>query len=48
MNNFLKTQRGLEYLLETSPPDMGVITAVEKAEDDYYRSLAEEQEAGWL
>lgn len=48
MNEFLKTKRGLEYLLETSPPDMGVIPAIEKAEDDYYRSLAEEQEAGWL
>lgn len=48
MNDFLKTQRGLEYLLETSPPDMPVSTAIEKAEDDYYRSLAEEQEAGWL
>jgi hypothetical protein len=48
MENFLKTKRGLEYLLETSPSDMPVDTAVNKAVDDYYRSEAEEQEAGWL
>jgi hypothetical protein len=48
MNNFLKTKRGLRYLLETSPSDMPVDRAVSKAVDDYYRSEAEEQEAGWL
>lgn len=48
MNNFLKTKEGLEYLLRTSPHDMPVDTAVNKAVDDYYRSEAEEQEAGWL
>jgi len=48
MNEFLKTKRGLEYLLETSPSVMGVIPAIEKATDDYYRSQVEEQEAGWL
>lgn len=35
MNNFLKTKRGLEYLLETSPSDMPVNTAVNKAKQDY-------------
>ena len=48
MQNFLKTKRGLEYLLETSPSDMPVSTAIQKAEDDYYISLVEEQEAGYL
>lgn len=48
MENFLKTKRGLEFLLETSPSDMPVTTAVQKAEDDYYRSQVEEQVAGWL
>lgn len=48
MEDFLKTHKGLEYLLETSPSDMPVDTAVNKAVDDYYRSEAEEQEAGWL
>lgn len=48
MNEFLKTKRGLEYLLETSPSDMPVSTAIQKAEDDYYTSLVEEQEAGYL
>jgi hypothetical protein len=48
MENFLKTKRGLEYLLETSPSDMPVTTAIQKAEDDYYTSLVEEQEAGYL
>ena len=48
MDKFLKTQKGLEYLLETSPSDMCIIDAIEKAEDDYYRSEAEEQAAGWL
>ena len=48
MENFLKTKEGLEYLLETSPSDMPVSTAIEKATDDYYRSQVEEQEAGWL
>jgi len=35
MEDFLKTKRGLEYLLETSPSDMPVLTAVQKAKDDY-------------
>ena len=48
MEDFLKTKRGLEYLLETSPSDMSVSKAIEKATDDYYRSQVEEQEAGWL
>jgi hypothetical protein len=48
MNDFLKTKKGLEYLLETSPSNMSVSTAIEKATDDYYRSQVEEQEAGWL
>jgi hypothetical protein len=48
MNDFLKTKKGLEYLLETSPSNMPVSTAIEKATDDYYRSQVEEQEAGWL
>jgi hypothetical protein len=48
MNNFLKTKRGLEYLLETSPSDMPIETAINKAEDDYYRSQVEEQAGGWL
>jgi hypothetical protein len=48
MNEFLKTKRGLEYLLETSPSDMPVATAVQKAEDEYYCSLVAEQEGGWL
>ena len=48
MNEFLKTRKGLEYLLETSPSNMPVETAVQKAEDDYYRSEVEEQAAGWL
>lgn len=43
MENFLKTHRGLEYLLETSPQDMCIIDAIQKAEDDYYRSKAEEE-----
>lgn len=48
MNEFLKTKKGLEYLLETFPSNMPVTTAIQKAEDDYYRSQVEEQEAGWL
>lgn len=48
MNEFLKTKRGLEYLLETSPSDMPVDTAINKAVDDYCRSEVEEQAAGWL
>lgn len=48
MNDFLKTRKGLEYLLETFPSDMSVSTAINKAEDDYYRSQVEEQAAGWL
>ncbi len=47
MEKFLKTHKGLEYLLETSPQDMCIIDAIQKAEDDYYRSKAEE-EAGYL
>lgn len=35
MDKFLKTKRGLEYLLETSPSNMGVITAIKKAKNDY-------------
>ncbi len=35
MEDFLKTQRGLEYLLETSPPDMRAEDAVAKAKRDY-------------
>jgi hypothetical protein len=48
MDKFLQTKKGLEYLLETSPSDMSVDTAVNKAVDDYYRSQVEEQAAGWL
>lgn len=48
MEDFLKTKRGLEYLLETSPSDMPISTAIEKAVDDYNRAQIEEQEAGWL
>ena len=48
MNEFLKTKKGLEYLLETFPSDMCIIDAIGKAEDDYYRSQVEEQEAGYL
>lgn len=35
MNSFLNTKRGLEYLLETSPPNMPIQTAIRKAVDDY-------------
>lgn len=48
MEDFLKTKEGLAYLIETSPSDMPVITAIEKAVDDYNRAQVEEQEAGWL
>lgn len=56
MENFLKTKRGLEYLLETSPSDMPVETAIKKAEDDYRDAENEElmrqaedmYGAGWL
>lgn len=44
MENFLKTKKGLEYLLETFPPEMSPVDAISKATDDYNRSLAEEQE----
>lgn len=30
MNNFLKTKKGLEYLLKTFPSDMPVSTAIKK------------------
>ena len=30
MNNYLKTKKGLEYLLETFPSDMPVQTAISK------------------
>lgn len=33
--DFLKTKKGLEYLLETSPSDMLVITAINKAVTDF-------------
>ena len=56
MENFLKTHRGLEYLLETSPSDMRAEDAVTKAkqdyqdaEHDYLESKAEDMYgAGWL
>ena len=35
MDKFLKTKKGLEYLLETSPSDMSVIDAISKAKQDY-------------
>ena len=35
MDKFLQTKKGLEYLLETSPSDMKVEDAVQKAKDDY-------------
>ena len=35
MDKFLQTKRGLEYLLETSPPDMRAEDAVTKAKRDY-------------
>ena len=33
MNNYLKTKKGLEYLLETFPSDMPVQTAISKYND---------------
>lgn len=33
MNDFLKTKKGLEYLLETFSPDMPVQTAISKYND---------------
>jgi hypothetical protein len=56
MNEFLKTKRGLEYLLETSPPDMRTEDAVAKAkqnyqdaENDYLMHHAEDMYGvGWL
>lgn len=35
MEKFLKTKKGLEYLLETFPPDMRTEDAVAKAKQDY-------------
>lgn len=35
MDEFLKTKKGLEYLLETSPSDMSVVDAINKAEMDF-------------
>jgi len=35
MEEFLKTKRGLEYLLETSSPSMPIQTAIKKAVNDY-------------
>lgn len=34
MGDFLKTRKGLEYLLETSPSDMAVVDAIAKYEQD--------------
>ena len=56
MENFLKTKRGLEYLLETSPSDMHVEDAIAKAKQDYQDAENEElmrqaedmYGAGWL
>ncbi len=54
MKEFLKTKRGLEYLLETSPSDMPVVDAINKAETDFndaeneYQRQVEEQAGGWL
>jgi hypothetical protein len=39
MSEFLKTKKGLEYLLETSPSDMSPIDAIEK----YHSDLKESQ-----
>ena len=35
MENFLKTRKGLEYLLRTSSSDMSVIDAIDKAEANF-------------
>ena len=35
MENFLKTREGLAYLCETSPSDMPVDAAIDKAKLDY-------------
>ena len=56
MDKFLKTHKGLEYLLETSPSDMRAEDAVAKAkqdyqdaENDYLEQQAENMYgAGWL
>lgn len=56
MEDFLKTKRGLEYLLETSPSDMQVEDAVAKAKQDYQdaendelmRQAEDMYGAGWL
>ena len=54
MMDFLKTRKGLEYLLETSPSDMSVVDAINKAETDFndaeneYQRQVEEQAGGWL
>lgn len=54
MDEFLSTKRGLEFLLETSPSDMSVIDAIDKAKTDFndaeneYQRQVEEQAGGWL
>lgn len=56
MENFLKTKRGLEYLLETSPSDRPIEAAIQKAEEDYrdaendelMRQAEDMYGAGWL
>ena len=56
MENFLKTKRGLEYLLETSPSNRRIEDAVAKAKQDYQDAENEElmrqaedmYGAGWL
>jgi len=56
MDKFLQTKRGLEYLLETSPPDMRAEDAVAKAKQDYQdaendeliRQAEDMYGAGWL
>lgn len=56
MEDFLKTKRGLEYLLETSSSDRRIEDAVAKAKQDYQDAENEElmrqaedmYGAGWL
>lgn len=56
MESFLKTHKGLEYLLETSPSDMRAEDAVAKAKQDYQdaendelmRQAEDMYGAGWL
>ena len=38
MEKFLKTKKGLEYLLETFPSDMSVLDAIKKYYEDYQTS----------